>query len=43
MRETRACLEVGAAFGYLGALDPAIERRIDHVTGTLVRLVDGPV
>jgi len=43
MRETRACLEVAVAFGYLGSLDVDIERRCDHVTGTLVRLVDGPI
>jgi len=30
------------AFGYLASLDAEIERRCDHVTGTLVRLVDGP-
>ena len=43
MRETRACLEVAVAFGYLGSLDAELGRRMDHVTGTLVRLVDGPV
>jgi four helix bundle protein len=42
MREARACLEVAAAFGYLGVLDTELARRFDRVTGTLVRLVDGP-
>jgi len=42
MRETRACLEVAVAFGYLGSLDGELGRRMDHGTGTLVRLVDGP-
>lgn len=41
-RETRACLEVAAAFGYLEPLSAELARRFDHVTGTLVRLVDGP-
>jgi len=42
MRETRACLEVAVAFGYLASVDVELERRCDHVTGTLVRLVEGP-
>jgi four helix bundle protein len=42
IRETRACLEVAVAFGHLASLDLDLGRRMDHVTGTLVRLVDGP-
>ena len=42
MRETRACLEVAVAFGYLASVDAEIARRCNHVTGTLVRLVEGP-
>lgn len=42
VREAQSCLEVAAAFGYVGHLDVALRTRIDHVTGTLVRLVEGP-
>jgi four helix bundle protein len=42
LRETRACLEVAHAFGYLGAVDGELWRRMDRITGTLVRLVEGP-
>jgi len=42
MQETRACLDVAAAFGYLGALDEQTTQRMAQVTGTLVRLVRGP-
>ncbi len=38
MRETLACLHVAAALGYL-TLDRETEMRIDHVIGTLVKLV----
>ena len=38
MREVRACFEVAAALGYVADLDAALERRFDHVIGTLVRL-----
>jgi four helix bundle protein len=41
LREVLACLEVGAALGYLPEVDPALRRRFDHVLGTLVRLVGG--
>jgi len=43
MRETRACLEVAVAFGYLASVEIEIESRCNHVIGTLVRLVEGPV
>lgn len=42
MRETSSCLEVATAFGYLGEIDSQLSRRINQVTGTLVRLVEGP-
>ncbi len=37
-----ACLEVAAAFGYLGALDGELRAKLEVVIGTLVRLVEGP-
>jgi four helix bundle protein len=39
-RETWACLEVAAAAGYVGALEPAVLSRFNQVIGTLVRLVE---
>jgi four helix bundle protein len=42
MRESTSCLEVARAFGYLGELDAELLAKLNHVTGTLVRLVDGP-
>ena len=39
LREVLACLEVGAALGYVAEVDPALRARFDHVLGTLVRLV----
>ena len=41
-RESHACLEVARAFGYVDALDAALEDQLQHVTATLIRLVDGP-
>ncbi len=41
LREVHACLEVGAALGYLGPVDAELADRIDHVLATLVRLVGG--
>lgn len=41
LREVLACLEVGAALGYLPEVDPVLRGRFDHVLGTLVRLVGG--
>ena len=32
----------GVAFGYLGPIDSELRVKLDRVTGTLVRLVDGP-
>ena len=40
LRETKACLEVAWAFGYVGALDAKLDDAIEHATGTLVRLVE---
>ena len=37
MRETSACLDVGAAFGYVD-VDPVVARRIDRICGMLYRL-----
>ena len=41
LREVLACFEVGAALGYLPEVQPDLGCRIDHVLGTLVRLVGG--
>jgi four helix bundle protein len=40
MRETLACVEVGAALGYIDGIDAGAEDRIRKIIGTLVRLVD---
>ena len=40
-RETLACLEVAEAFGYLAAGDDGLRKELDHVVGTLVKLVAG--
>ena len=40
IRETRACLDVAVALGYVKAVDPALHDQLRHVTGTLVRLVE---
>ncbi|TNF23531.1 MAG: four helix bundle protein [Deltaproteobacteria bacterium] len=37
-RETRACLDVAAATGYIEALAPEVGARLDHVIGVLVNL-----
>ena len=34
-----ACVEVGAALGYVGAIDDELVDRMRKVIGTLVRLV----
>ena len=39
-RETFACLEVAHSFGYISALEPALQAHLRQVIGTLVRLVD---
>src|SRR5664279_131165 len=41
MRESFSCLEVAHAFGYVRALDSAMLNRVNRITGTLVRLVEG--
>ena len=41
MRETTACVEVGSALGYIGALDAELVDRMCKITGTLVRLARG--
>jgi len=38
MRETRACLDVALAFGYIGPLAPELHDKIEQITGTLVVL-----
>jgi four helix bundle protein len=38
MRETAACLELGAAFGYIAPPSAAMRNRIAHLVGTLVKL-----
>jgi hypothetical protein len=39
MQETKACFEVGAALGYVGALDAGVLDQVERIIGTLVRLV----
>jgi four helix bundle protein len=39
MQETMACVEVGSALGYVGAVDAGLLDRMDKIVGTLVRLV----
>jgi four helix bundle protein len=39
MRETLSCIEVGVALGYVGEIDAGLRGRIDHVLGTLFKLV----
>ena len=38
MRETLACIEVGAAFGYIGRPNATVLDRIDKIIATLHRL-----
>ena len=38
-RETRACVEVAVALGYLRPLDAALMDRLDEIAATLYRLV----
>ena len=38
-REVRACVDVARAMRYIERVDAALLDRIDHVTATLVRLV----
>jgi four helix bundle protein len=37
-RETRACLQVAEAFGYVGPMPEALGQKLDRVIGTLVRV-----
>src|SRR5262252_6986276 len=37
MRETKACLDVSAAFGYIEDADAAVLKRIDRICGMLYR------
>ncbi len=39
LREVLACFEVATALGYLPELEDGLRDRVDHVLGTLVRLV----
>ena len=39
MRETLACIEVGAALGYVEHIDAGLEDRIGKIIGTLARLI----
>ncbi len=41
MRESFSCLEVAHAFGYVSALDASMLNRVNCITGSLVRLVEG--
>jgi len=38
MQETMACVEVGQALGYVGAVDAGLLDRMRRIVGTLVRL-----
>ena len=38
-RETRACLQVAIAFGYVEAIDDTLADEIERVIATLIRLV----
>ncbi len=38
-RETLANLEAAEAVGYIRGVDPALRNRLDHIIGTLVKLV----
>jgi four helix bundle protein len=38
-RETVANLEAAEAVGYLRSIDPLLRNRLDHIIGTLVKLV----
>ena len=38
MRETKACIDVARALGYVEPLDAGVADRIDHVSATLYRL-----
>jgi hypothetical protein len=37
-RETRACLQVAEAFGYVGPMPDALGQKLDRIIGTLVRV-----
>ena len=38
MRETKACLDVSEAFGYIGGIDADVAHRMDRICGMLYRL-----
>jgi hypothetical protein len=38
MRETKACLDVATAFGYVDIVDATALKRIDRICGMLYRL-----
>ncbi len=38
MQETIACVEVGQALGYVGAVDAGLHNRMRQIVGTLVKL-----
>jgi len=38
MRETRACLDVAVALGYIAVVDAEVARQIDGICGSLYRL-----
>jgi four helix bundle protein len=42
MCECTSCLEVAQAFGYVGDVDAKLAAAMNRITGTLVRLVEGP-
>ncbi len=38
MRETRACLDVAKAFGYIESIDAQVAQQLDGICGSLYRL-----
>jgi four helix bundle protein len=41
MRESYSCLEVAQALGYVRTIDATLLAKVNRITGTLVRLVEG--
>ena len=38
-RETRACLQVAGALGYVTSVEPSVLDKLDHVIATLVKVI----
>jgi hypothetical protein len=37
-KETRACIDVAAALGYVGGVEPDVDSRLERIGGILYRL-----